>query len=209
MININFNLFKGNDDEQWRPIPGYPGYEVSDQGRVKSLKFGRERILKQRKRNDGYLDIHLWKHGREQRKFIHRLVLEAFVGNPGGKLECNHRNGIKTDNRLENLEWIDHSGNIRHAFKTGLKSHKGEKNPRAKLTAEEVLKIHEILVEGVPVREIAEIFGVSLTTIYDIKSGRRWSHVTGITRSKPHSKNAAQSIPITINLNFWLAREAF
>jgi hypothetical protein len=205
MINIIINLFKGNDEEQWRPVVGFPDYMVSDQGRVKSLKFNREKILKQRIGTNGYPQVVLYKEGKFYRKEVHRLVAEAFLGIPEDKLEVNHRNGVKTDNSLENLEWLSHAENIRHADEIGLRNIKGEKHPRAKLTTEEVLQIREMLVEGVPPSEIAEIFNISVSSIYDIKSGRSWSHVTGI---KPKLKNLVKSTPITINLNIWLPKEA-
>jgi DNA invertase Pin-like site-specific DNA recombinase len=83
-----------------------------------------------------------------------------------------------------------------------------DKNPCAKLTAEEVLKIFEIANAGVPQKEIAEIFNISQSTVSRIKTGKRWAHLTGITPEKSRSENPAESTPITINLNFWFGQGA-
>jgi len=210
MINnyMERKLDKSFDNEIWKSIKGYPGYLVSDHGRIKSIKFGKEKILKQRINRNGYSRVTLSNNGKIETKDVHRLVLEAFVGNPGGKLECNHRNGIKSDNRLSNLEWVTRSENIIHAYETGLRNTKGENCNLAKLTESEVFEICEMYNSGVSQREIAAKFNVSRRCISHIITGKTWKHLTGITRSKPHSKNAIHSIPITINLNFWLAREA-
>lgn len=206
-IDIDFNVFKGNDEEQWKPIEGFPGYEVSDKGRVRSFKSGKAKILKPGLRS-GYFFVILSNNGVKQTKDIHRLVAEAFLGIPKEKLEVNHKNGKKTDNRLENLEWVSHAENMRHADELGLRNIKGENHPRSKLTNEEVLKIFEIANAGVPTSEIAQIFNVAPCTISNIKAGRRWAHLTGAPQTNPLSKNPGDLSPITINLNINIGQEA-
>lgn len=196
-INMNDNVFKSFEIEHWKPIKGFSGYQVSDHGRIKSLKFGKERILKPWVVGAGYLQVSLWNEGTEQKKLVHRLVLEAFMGNPEEKQECNHKNGNKTDNYLGNLEWKSHSENMRHADETGLWNIKGEKNSQAKLTENEVLEILNDSVAGVPQQEIAVKYNVDRSTISLIKTGRTWSHVTGIAYKKPYSKKPAVFSPIS------------
>jgi hypothetical protein len=197
-INIDYNLLKGIDTEKWRPIEGFPSYEVSNFGHVKSFKRGKAKILKPRATKTGYLRVLLCNNGKEYDKYIHRLVLEAFVGKPSGKMEANHKNGKKTDNRLENLEWVTPLENLNHAYEIGLRDSKP-------IEENNVVKIKEYLNSGLPTSKIAEIFNVAPSTISNIKTGRRRSDVTGI---KPNSKNSVKTTPITINLNIWLPKEA-
>ena len=108
----------------WESITNYEGfYEVSNCGRVKSLNYNhtvKEGILKPGATTDGYLTVGLWKNAEVTRKYIHRLVAEAFITNPQNKPTVNHINGIKTDNRVENLEWATHKQQSDHAWETGL-----------------------------------------------------------------------------------------
>lgn len=100
--------------EEWKDIEGYPNYMVSNLGRVKSLKFGKEKILKSRKNNDGYLYINLCKEGKKKTHTIHRLVAQAFLPNPNNLPEVNHKDEDKTNNRIENIEYCDRKYNINY-----------------------------------------------------------------------------------------------
>ena len=117
--------------EIWKDIEGFEGrYQISNQGRVKSLvcnNFGRykknsgEWILKAGKSHCGYMRVLLVdKNGGRHSLFVHRLVLIAFFGIDSEKKQVNHINGIKDDNRLENLEWVTQSENMKHAYRIGL-----------------------------------------------------------------------------------------
>jgi hypothetical protein len=122
----SFNTVTMN--EIFKPIKGYEGlYEVSNLGNVKSLEryvnnkhntlsFHKELILKNVKDNNGYYIVGLHKNGMIKNG-IHRLVAESFIPNPGNKKTVNHKNGIKTDNRVENLEWATYSENTIHSYK--------------------------------------------------------------------------------------------
>ena len=101
--------------EIWKDVKDYEGvYQVSNLGRVKSLKFGKERILKMVINNAGYILVALHKDGNQKSKNVHQLVAIAFLGHiPSGmSLVVDHINRIKTDNRLENLQIITHRENL-------------------------------------------------------------------------------------------------
>lgn len=113
---------------RWADIEGYPGYQVSDTGLVRSVdrvkpkmsRWGKlvdvrykERILAPHVMPNGYVMAHLGR--RDRAELIHRLVAKAFV--PGDStLQVNHKNGERSDNRAENLEWLTCSDNHRHSY---------------------------------------------------------------------------------------------
>lgn len=99
--------------EEWRKIEGFEGYEVSNIGGIRSLKSGATKRLKIYNRQ-GYHRVTLWGDGKRYDKGVHRLVAIAFIENPLNKSQVNHKNGIKSDNRVKNLEWCTASENNRH-----------------------------------------------------------------------------------------------
>lgn len=109
-------------DKNWIPIIGYEGlYEINPSGKVRSLhKRNYQKELTPKFDRAGYLSFKLCKNGNVKGKFGHRLVAEAFIPNPEKKAEVNHKNGIRTDNSVENLEWVTHSENMIHAYSIGL-----------------------------------------------------------------------------------------
>ena len=101
--------------ETWKAIAGYEGlYEVSNLGRVKSLKYGKEKILKPGKNTGGYLQVSLFKDGKTSNLRVHRLVAEAFIPNPKGLATINHKDEVKTNNAATNLEWMSQKDNINY-----------------------------------------------------------------------------------------------
>lgn len=106
--------------EIWKTISEYPNYEVSSEGRVRNIKTGR--VLRPCNTGIGYLKVGLSRGKKQSKKqiTIHRLVANAFIPNPDSQPCVNHINGIKTDNRVENLEWVSYSENTLHAYKKGL-----------------------------------------------------------------------------------------
>lgn len=168
--------------ERWRPVTGYEGlYEVSDMGRVRSLKRATTsgKILSQAANAHGYMKVCLSKNNVKTSKVVHRLVAIAFIDNPLNKPEVNHKNGIRTDNRVENLEWTTRSENEQHAYKIlGKKPQAYWKDkPRKfarKFTDEQVIAIRK---DDRPNTEIAIEYGVSKTAIRDIKRRKNYREV--------------------------------
>lgn len=155
-------------------VPGYPAYAITRNGVVYVKNTGR--IMAQVSNHAGYKCVSLTnENGRKQLK-VHRLVLMAFrpVGSMD-KLQVNHKDGNKTNNSLDNLEWCTGRENIRHARKTGLKTYDqhGEKNNFHKLTEENVQFILANL-NSYTDREFAEMFNVTVSNINYIRRGKTW-----------------------------------
>ncbi len=155
--------------ESWKHIIGLEDYRVSTFGQVKTYKKGGGRRLKQSTDKFGYKYVILMKGGFRHTKKVHRLVAEAFCGNPDNKPNVNHINGKKGDNHFLNIEWCTQAENIRHAFDTGLSNQKGHKNNNSKLTKYNLVQIkYDYFEFGDTQEEIAKRFGVSQGTISNV-----------------------------------------
>ena len=136
--------------EIWKDIPEYEGlYQVSNMGRVKSLKYnrsGKEKILKFGKTKNGYLYVNLYKDGKVKHYDIHRLVASTFIPNPDNLSEVNHKDENKENNHVDNLEFCNHTYNINYGTckKRISKAHKGKHH------TEETKQKMSVLKKGQP-----------------------------------------------------------
>jgi len=150
-------------------------YLISDDCQVKSLKFGKERILKSDIDTRGYKYVVLYKNGKGKHYTIHRLMAIAFIPNPDNKRCVNHKDGNKLNNLIDNLEWCTHSENNKHAFTIGLKCQKLENAPNVKLCEADVARIRHLHKTGKYFhRELAVMFDVQRTVITNIVNYKTW-----------------------------------
>lgn len=175
--------------EEWRDVRGYEGYyQVSNLGRIKSLarfvlhKNGRkvkrkERILKPSKMGDGYLSVCFRVCNNVNKQYIHRVVAKNFLKKPSYANCVNHINGVKHDNRLSNLEWVNHIENHAHAVRAGLINNSGENSSSAIFTNKEINLIRIFYKTNRFSREeISNLLGVSKTCIAQIVTYTRYKN---------------------------------
>lgn len=174
---------QSNSPEIWKDIPGYEGvYQASNSGyvkRVKSAKYKTGHVLSPAKNKSGYCTVSLYRDKEKRSRLVHSLVMAAFCGVPASSMEVNHKNGIKTDNRLSNLEYVTRSENQRHSIDVlGKKSLSGEESGMAKLTDSQVKDMRLLYSQGnITQRELAALYGIKQMTVWCILVRRTWRHV--------------------------------
>lgn len=173
----------------FKEIPTHPDFFVSDTGIVRanetitirsnghSLRKS-PRVIKTSLTKTGYVFVRLSRNGIDLPQRVHRLVAITFISNPNNYTEVNHINGVKTDNRVVNLEWCSRSHNIKHAFSTGLRSHSGEKNNRAKVTESDVIDIRLRANNGESISDINSRYKmINRSSIKNIILKKTWCNV--------------------------------
>jgi len=161
---------------EWREIKRFKRYDVSNDGRVRSWVSGSPKLLSRQTTKLGYKSIGLRLNKKMVVRFVHVLVLEAFVGlRPKGYQTC-HNNGVRDDNRLENLRWDTVKNNQLDKIKHGTIA-RGERDASAKLKEWQVIDIRKAHKENVSVNELAEIYPISKGHIRKIINGDCWKHL--------------------------------
>lgn len=175
--------------EIWKDIPEFNNeYQISNLGRIRSKEaiimrsngspyIRRSKVLKPAL-DEGYLKGAVCVNKKLIPYRIHKLVANAFVDGKKEGLEVNHKNGIKNDNRAENLEWVTRSENIIHAVKTGLLPvTRGSQRVQAKMNEDIVRKIYKLKSDGFQRKFIIERLGITIHMYKDVIRGKSWKHV--------------------------------
>jgi len=169
--------------EEWRLIGGFPGYEVSSLGRVRcwnpinrnAFPPRESRMLRPGRHSAGYLTVCLVASGKHRSRYVHRLVLEAFVGPSPSGMECRHRDGDRQHNVLSNLAWGTCGDQVDDRRRHGTLE-RGEAHHASKLTEQQVREIRR--TRGTVTETAwADRLGVNPGAIYDARSGRNWKWV--------------------------------
>lgn len=185
-----------HDVEIWKLIPGYPKYEASSSGRIRSVERDLtvydpghnhfynitrgQYILKPHANWRGYLRVDLRSTDRRTGRIemVHRLIAKAFIPNPDNYPQVNHISGIKTDNSVYNLEWCTNLHNRRHAQKLGLFGNmQGQNSPARKLDQTQVRTIRKCVQDGMCYQDLATYFMVGRSAIKDINLKRTWAYL--------------------------------
>ena len=177
----------------WKPIAGYESlYEVSDDGRVRSLdhwtvakngkkRFFHGRVLRNYVDKFGYNHVVLHRDDIRERFGVHAIVAEAFIGPRPEGFHCCHNDSDPTNNTPTNLRWDTQSGNFSDKVDNGT-SVRGTANPKAKLSEIEARFIrHWVSTGRWSQKTIAKVFGVGQTTVSSIKNGTTWGWLEGTT----------------------------
>lgn len=160
----------------YKPVPSHPGYFAGSDGTIWSCrKAGICRLLKPQLTNKGYYCVSVgWPR---KLRYVHRLVLEAFIGPCPKNTECRHfPDQSRTNNFLDNLSWCTFAQNQADRKSHGT-DNRGSKHGYAKLNEKQVIDIRESDAVGVKKIELSKRYGVSYSTIWDIVTRKRWKHI--------------------------------
>jgi hypothetical protein len=175
------------------PIPNFPGYFATDEGQILSYKRGVARIRQAHLSGSRYLILSLWNNGVATNRSVHSLVLEAFVGpRPTPLHQVRHLNGIRIDNRLENLAWGTASENANDRKDHGTQV-LGSRVGTNQLTEQDVINLRQEIVAGATLNRLAMRYNVNATTIYFAAVGINWPHV--------HSSVSINDVKIALERN--------
>lgn len=178
--------------KKWKLINENSKYEASTDGEVRRIKevvpFGKQKrkiggkIMSPKVKSNGYLELSLTNTtGQAKSFYVHRLVCEAFLGDIPEKMCVNHIDGVKSNNKLSNLEIVTYSENSKHAIRNGLSNNtnplKGEDSHFSTFTEEQILEMRKLYDEGMPSLDVAKKFNRSKSTVRKILYRTTWKHI--------------------------------
>jgi hypothetical protein len=161
----------------WKRINNYPDYDINEDGVVRSHKYNKTKVLTP-VYVQGYPKVLLYREGKRLQFYVHRLVWETFKGPiPEGMCVLHGEGNDRSNSSLSYLRLGTHQENMKNKISDG-SSTKGESNANAVLDTAKVKRIKVLITEGVSLGKIAKQFGVGKSTVFRIKSGRCWAHVS-------------------------------
>lgn len=160
---------------KWAPIPNYAGYEITENGEVRSWKRGKARIKAQKLDRCGYWTICVGRNAIQSYPQVHILVAETFLGPRPTGYWCRHLDGVSTNNHVSNLQWGTPRENFEDTARHG--KLKGENNAAAKLSEVAVRAIRKMLDNGVSQKEVGRVIGISESAVGRISKNECWAHV--------------------------------
>jgi hypothetical protein len=174
-------------DTEYRPVVGFPGYRVGNDGSVWSKRrrwrSGKWRRLRPSDNSKyDHKQVVLQRNGKSHTRPVHRLVLEAFIGPCPKGMEACHKDGVASNNYVCNLRWGTRQSNADDSKKHGT-TPRGERNGMAKLTDRKVKAIKRRRRLGEPQIKLAADYKVDRKAIYDIEYGNTWTHVQEVSNS--------------------------
>ena len=178
--------------ETWKPIEGFPLYEVSDEGNVRRVAGWQCKALRPRKQSllpTGYPFMTLCRDSKKTMRYVHRLVAEAFIGSIPRGLTVNHKDGDKLNNRLDNLEIVTQAENNRHKREV-----LGKWGGRRKLTTEQVLDAINMLYADCNPSAVSDQLSIPISAVAQIKSNGKWKHL-----GDPEQRRKIAASPRTSN----------
>lgn len=170
--------------EIWKEVKGFEKkYKISNTGKLMICNFkntGNAKIASSKPGADGYHRVYIWCGTYNKAHLLHRLVATHFLELPKieDKKQVNHKDGNKSNNHVDNLEWVNAYENAHHAIRIGLMNNVGENNGQSILEDQDIPVIRKMLKTGkVSQRKLADIFGVSPMTISNIELGKSWKKI--------------------------------
>lgn len=177
--------------DRFKYIKGFEKYSACTDGHIYSNDYnhtGKMQILKEQLDKDGYPYVRLIKLRKQYKKMVHRLTAETFIEKERENLQVNHKNGIKIDNRVDNLEWCSCKENILHCYrvlgkkptekmvKDFTKRSRGTNNPKSKINYDIANNIREDRANGSLLKDLADKYKLSISQVGQICKGNFWQH---------------------------------